>query len=82
MDPFPRSELGCALQCPHDRRRSWQGPGPIILRVLNDDVVQPGTGFPTHPPPKEMEIITIVRDGEMTHPDSMGNKTVIKAGDV
>ncbi|HPQ39724.1 MAG TPA: pirin family protein [bacterium] len=51
------------------------------LRVFNDDVVAPGTGFPTHPH-REMEIVTIVLDGEMTHADSMGNRTVIKAGDV
>jgi len=51
------------------------------LRVFNDDVVAPGTGFPTHPH-EEMEIITIVLDGEMTHQDSMGNATVIRAGDV
>ena len=51
------------------------------LRVFNDDVVQPGTGFPTHPH-EEMEIITIVLTGEMTHEDSMGNKSIIKAGDV
>jgi quercetin 2,3-dioxygenase len=51
------------------------------LRVFNDDVVQPGTGFPTHPH-EEMEIITVVLDGEMTHQDSMGNKTVIRPGDV
>ena len=51
------------------------------LRVFNDDIVQPGTGFPTHPH-EEMEIITIVLSGEMTHEDSMGNKAVIRAGDV
>lgn len=51
------------------------------LRVFNDDIVEAGTGFPTHPH-KEMEIITIVLDGEMTHQDSMGNQAVIKAGDV
>lgn len=51
------------------------------LRVFNDDIVEPGTGFPTHPH-EEMEIITIVLKGEMTHEDSMGNKTVISAGDV
>ncbi len=51
------------------------------LRVFNDDVVDPGTGFPTHPH-EEMEIVTIVLDGEMTHKDSMGNNAVIKAGDV
>ncbi len=51
------------------------------LRVFNDDVVAPGNGFPTHPH-EEMEIVTIVIDGEMTHEDSMGNKAVIKANDV
>ena len=51
------------------------------LRVFNDDVVDPGTGFPTHPH-EEMEIITIVLEGEMIHQDSMGNKAAIKAGDV
>ena len=51
------------------------------LRVFNDDIVEPGKGFPTHPH-EEMEIITIVLDGEMTHEDSMGNKSVITKGDV
>ncbi len=51
------------------------------LRVFNDDIVAPGTGFPTHPH-EEMEIVTIVLDGEMTHEDSMGNKAVIRTGDV
>lgn len=51
------------------------------LRVFNDDVVEPGTGFPTHPH-EEMEIITVVLEGEMTHKDSMGNKSVIQQGDV
>lgn len=51
------------------------------LRVFNDDIVEPGTGFPTHPH-EEMEIVTIVLEGEMTHKDSMGNETKIKSGDV
>lgn len=51
------------------------------LRVFNDDVVEPGTGFPTHPH-QEMEIVTIVLEGEITHQDSMGNKAIIQAGDV
>src|SRR5262249_21601382 len=51
------------------------------LRVFNDDVVAPNTGFGTHPH-KEMEIITIVLDGEVTHEDSLGTKAVIRAGDV
>ena len=51
------------------------------LRVFNDDVVKPGTGFPTHPH-EEMEIITIVMRGEISHKDSMGNGGVIRAGEV
>ncbi len=51
------------------------------LRVFNDDIIDPGTGFPTHPH-HEMEIITFVLSGEITHEDSMGHKTVIKPGDV
>jgi len=51
------------------------------LRVFNDDIVEPGTGFPTHPH-REMEIITIVLSGEITHRDSMDNKNVIRAGEV
>ncbi len=51
------------------------------LRVFNDDVVKPGTGFPTHPH-DEMEIITIVLKGEISHRDSMGNGGVIRAGEV
>lgn len=51
------------------------------LRVFNDDSVLPEEGFPTHPH-HEMEIVTIVLEGEMTHADSMGNQTVIREGDV
>lgn len=51
------------------------------LRVFNDDVVDAGQGFPPHPH-AEMEIVTIVLSGAVTHSDSMGNKTVIRAGDV
>lgn len=51
------------------------------LRVFNDDIVKPGTGFSTHPH-EEMEIITIVLSGEISHRDSMGNHGVVSAGDV
>lgn len=52
-----------------------------ILRVFNDDVIAPHTGFGTHPH-REMEIVTIVLSGEVSHRDSMGNNTVIKAGEI
>jgi redox-sensitive bicupin YhaK (pirin superfamily) len=51
------------------------------LRVFNDDIVLPQTGFGTHPH-EEMEIVSIVLDGEMQHHDTMGNKTIIRKNDV
>lgn len=51
------------------------------LRVLNDDIIQAGMGFGTHPH-ENMEIITIVLEGELEHRDSMGNGSVIKAGEI
>lgn len=51
------------------------------LRVWNDDEIAPNTGFPPHPH-SEMEIITYVRKGAITHEDSLGNKGRTKAGDV
>ncbi|QGY42658.1 pirin family protein [Maribellus comscasis] len=52
-----------------------------VLRVLNDDRVAPGRGFGTHPH-DNMEIISIPLEGDLEHKDSMGNKAVIKEGDV
>jgi len=51
------------------------------LRVWNDDTIAPGTGFPPHPH-RDMEIITYVREGAITHEDSLGNKGRTEAGDV
>jgi len=51
------------------------------LRVLNDDRVNQGMGFGTHPH-DNMEIISIPLEGDLEHKDSMGNTTVIKEGDV
>jgi len=51
------------------------------LRVINDDRVEPGAGFGTHPH-RDMEIITYVLDGELSHKDSMGNGSIIRPGEV
>ena len=57
----------------------WIGYGP--LRVINDDRVAPGNGFGKHGH-RDMEILTYVLEGELAHQDSMGNGSVIRAGDV
>ncbi|HMJ64059.1 MAG TPA: pirin family protein [Candidatus Binatia bacterium] len=51
------------------------------LRVINDDVVEPGQGFGMHPH-RDAEIFTYVIDGELEHRDSMGNGAVVRAGDL
>jgi redox-sensitive bicupin YhaK (pirin superfamily) len=51
------------------------------LRVWNDDTIQPKSGFPPHPH-RDMEIITYVRKGAITHQDSLGNTGRTEAGDV
>ena len=61
----------------HDPRNMGVGS----LRVWNDDEIAPNTGFPPHPH-ANMEIITYVREGAITHQDSMGNKGRTEAGDV
>ena len=61
----------------HDPARVHWG----ALRVWNDDRIAAGSGFPTHPH-SDMEIITYVRTGAITHRDSMGNEGRTEAGDV
>ncbi|WP_320035811.1 pirin family protein [Halarcobacter sp.] len=52
-----------------------------VLRVINDDLIEPNSGFNTHPH-SNMEIISYVIDGEITHKDSMGNEETLKRGEV
>ncbi|QXQ04993.1 pirin family protein [Sphingosinicellaceae bacterium] len=61
----------------HDPKRMNWGS----LRVWNDDTIAPKTGFPPHPH-RDMEIITYVREGAITHKDNLGNEGRTEAGDV
>ena len=54
--------------------------GFSALRVINDDVIEAGQGFGTHPH-KDMEILTYVQEGTVEHQDSMGNKEQVPAGE-
>jgi len=60
-----------------DSERMGLGP----LRVWNDDTIRPHAGFSTHPH-RDMEIITYVRSGAISHTDNLGNQGVTSAGDV
>jgi redox-sensitive bicupin YhaK (pirin superfamily) len=61
--------------------RNTERMGFRSLRVLNDDRVAAGGGFPTHPH-ADMEILTYVLDGTIAHMDSMGHRTELKAGEL
>ena len=86
---FPYSELGNHNYGWLDARYHFNfaeyyhpdksGYPPLI--VWNDDCIQPGTGFPMHSH-RDMEIITYIRQGAITHEDSLGNKGVTKAGEI
>jgi redox-sensitive bicupin YhaK (pirin superfamily) len=58
---------------------AWMGFGP--LRVINDDTIAAGRGFGMHPH-RDMEIITVMVEGQLSHHDSMGHSAVLRAGEV
>jgi redox-sensitive bicupin YhaK (pirin superfamily) len=89
IDVRPFNTLGAAdhgwLNAKHHFSfASYYDPARIShgsLRVWNDDEIAPNSGFPAHPH-SNMEIITYVREGAITHQDSLGNQGRTEAGDV
>lgn len=86
---YPYENLGRANHGWLDARHhfsfsSYQNPRRThfgVLKVINDDLITPKSGFPTHPH-ENMEIITYVRSGAITHKDSNGNEGRTGAGDI
>jgi quercetin 2,3-dioxygenase len=79
-----RSNLGWLNSIFHFSFAQYYNPDNMnfgVLRVINDDIIEAGTGFDTHPH-KNMEIVSYVIDGELTHGDSMGNKRTLYRGQV
>jgi redox-sensitive bicupin YhaK (pirin superfamily) len=79
-----RSNLGWLKSIFHFSFAQYYNPDNMnfgVLRVLNDDIIEAGTGFDTHPH-RNMEIVSYVIDGELTHGDSMGNKRTLYRGQV
>ena len=78
------SNLGWLESRFHFSFAEYRNPNNInfgVLRVLNDDIVHPRSGFDMHPH-SNMEIISYVVNGEITHKDSMGNSETLKRGEV
>lgn len=83
-DSLGHSNLGWLDSFHHFSFSSYYNPDNInfgVLRVLNDDMVAPVTGFDTHPH-RDMEIISYVVEGELAHADNMNNRRVLKRGQV
>ncbi len=79
-----KSNLGWLESRFHFSFAEYRNPENIhfgVLRVLNDDIVHAKSGFDTHPH-ANMEIISYIVNGEITHKDSMGNSETLKRGEV
>ena len=79
-----KSNLGWLQSRFHFSFAEYRNPENVhfgVLRVLNDDIIKAKTGFDTHPH-ENMEIISYIVDGEITHKDSMGNSETLKRGEV
>jgi len=79
-----KSDLGWLQSRFHFSFAEYRNPENVnfgVLRVLNDDIIAPHSGFDMHPH-ENMEIVTYIVDGEITHKDSMGNEETLKRGEV
>ena len=82
LDSIGKADYGWLKPRYHFSFASYYNPSKMglgSLRVLNDDLIYPGKGFDTHPH-KDMEIVTYIIDGEITHKDSMGNSRNVSRG--
>lgn len=79
-----KSNLGWLQSIFHFSFADYQNPKNInfgVLRVINDDLIAPNEGFDMHPH-KDMEIISYILEGELTHKDSMGNERSLSRGHI
>ncbi len=84
FEDFGHQDHGWLKACHHFSFASYYDPARMgfgVLRVWNDDWIKAGKGFGEHPH-KDMEIITYVREGAVSHEDSLGNKGRTEAGQV
>lgn len=84
FEDFGHQDHGWLKACHHFSFASYYDPARMgfgVLRVVNDDHIKAGTGFDTHPH-QDMEIITYVRQGAVSHEDSLGNTGRTEAGQV
>lgn len=84
FDDFGRQDHGWLKACHHFSFANYYDPARMgfgVLRVWNDDLIAANTGFGTHPH-SDMEIVTYVRKGAVSHEDSLGNRGRTEAGQV